>query len=68
MVSTSVSENLIQIICFLSNQNNHDKRIASLSSGKSDFNSLSHRKHDCDFKYVNFKHCLGIDILSTQVN
>ena len=23
--------------------------------------------HDCDYKYVNFKHNLGIDILSIQV-
>ena len=29
------------------------------------FNSLSPGRYGCDFKYVNFKHILGIDI---QVN
>ena len=32
------------------------------------FYSLFPGKNGCDFKYVNFKHNLKIDILSTQVN
>ena len=30
--------------------------------------SLSPRRRGSDFKYMNFNHNLGIDILSTQIN
>ena len=34
----------------------------------STINSLSHDSCGCDFKCVNFKRNMGIDILSIQVN